>query len=146
MYNIGAVSYTHLDVYKRQVLLRTGSYMREVCASSLFRNPVVMGGPGKTVEIAESCFSHRKSEVGRVGLYPQQWVFGGICREDKECFLYAVLDSTAETPFETISGSVELTASCVSSTDVLCVGGKSLTIISNLPTVDSVYSLSLIHI
>ena len=47
-----AVSYTHLDVYKRQVV-DWKSYMHEVYASSLFRNPIVMGGPEKTVEVDE---------------------------------------------------------------------------------------------
>ena len=50
--------------------------MREVCASSLLRKPVVIGGPGKTVEVDGSCFSRRKFDVGRV--YRQQWVFGVV--------------------------------------------------------------------
>ena len=65
-------------------------------------------------------------------------VFDGTCREDKECFLYAAPDRTAETLLETVSGSVKLTVPSVSSTDVLYTGGKSLRIINNFPTVDSV--------
>lgn len=37
------------------------NYLREVCASSLLRNPILIGGPGFTVEIDESIFSRRKS-------------------------------------------------------------------------------------
>ena len=54
----------------------THTDMRKVCASSLLRNAVVTGRPGKTVEVDKSCFYRRKFEVGRV--HPQQWVFGGI--------------------------------------------------------------------
>lgn len=71
------------------------NYLREVCADSLLRNPIKIGGPNMTVEIDESCFSRRKYNIGRV--YPQQWVFGGICRENNQCFLYAVRDRTAAT-------------------------------------------------
>ena len=54
-------------------------YMREVCADNLIKNPVIIGGPGMSVEIDESSFSKRKYNRGRVLL--NTWVFGDICRE-----------------------------------------------------------------
>lgn len=80
------------------------NYLREVCAASLLKTPTVIGGKGLTVEIDESCFSRRKYNRGRT--YPQQWVFGGICRETKECFLYTVPDRTRATLEECIKTSI----------------------------------------
>ena len=54
---------------------------------------MVIGGPGTTVEVDESLFSRRKNHQGRV--LPQKWVFGGICRETRESFMYAVPDRSA---------------------------------------------------
>ena len=40
-------------------------YMREVCAENLLRNPVIIGGPNRTVEIDETMFTRRKNHKGR---------------------------------------------------------------------------------
>ena len=63
--------------------------MREICieaVSSAKTGPI--GGLNKIVEIDESLFSRRKSHVGR--MLPEQWIFGGISREDRKCFIVKV--------------------------------------------------------
>ena len=54
-----------------------------------------IGGPGNTVKIDESKFGKRKCHKGsrKDGI----WVFGGIERDSKNCFLSSVEDRSAET-------------------------------------------------
>ena len=46
---------------------------------------------------------------------PQQWVFGGYCRQTKECFMYPAEDRSAATLLPIIANSVVLPGSNVHS-------------------------------
>ena len=66
---------TQLGV-SEQTLVDQYNFLREVCSAALLRNPVLLGGPGRIVQIDESMFAHKpKHHRGRA---PQQevWVFG----------------------------------------------------------------------
>ena len=72
------------------------NYCREVCADRIIKQHArPMGGPGTTFEIDESKFGKMKYHKGRY--IEGQWVFGGICRETKACFLVPVERRDKET-------------------------------------------------
>ena len=65
------------------------NYCREICVNIVLdESDQMIGVPGKVVEIDESKFGKRKSHKGCNT--EGQWVFGGICREDRKCFLVTV--------------------------------------------------------
>ena len=65
------------------------NYCREVCADRIMNHHAgPIGGTGRTVEIDESKFGKMKYHRGRP--IEGKWVFGGICRETKACFLVPV--------------------------------------------------------
>jgi len=72
------------------------NYCREVCADRIMNHHAgQIGGPGMTVEIDESKFGKTKYNSGRY--IEGQWVFGGICRQTKACFLVPVAQRDKDT-------------------------------------------------
>ena len=51
-------------------------FFREICTGYFQTNPVQLGGPGITVEIDESCFSHKPKHHRRRPPNTSIWVFG----------------------------------------------------------------------
>ena len=79
--------------------------MRLAClnyADTQFSNKI--GDVGKVVEIDESVMAKRKYNRGRV--LKEVWIFGGICREDKQLFLIIVPDRTSVTLLKAIKDHI----------------------------------------
>ncbi|CEF59660.1 Transposase, ISXO2-like domain-containing protein [Strongyloides ratti] len=53
---------------------------------------------GLTVEVDKTLFAQRKNHAEK--MLEQQWCFGRICRDTKECFVEPVTDKTSETLME----------------------------------------------
>lgn len=71
------------------------NFCREICIEACLNYKDLIGGEGKTVEIDESKFGTRKHYRGR--RVDGQWVFGGVERDSKKCFLVPVANRDAVT-------------------------------------------------
>lgn len=80
------------------------SNCREICGLCFIRNPVVLGGIDRIVEIDETLMVRRKGQHGRIPR--EQWVFGGYEPGTKEGFLFAVPDRTRATLFPIIRSHI----------------------------------------
>ncbi|KFD61344.1 hypothetical protein M514_12055 [Trichuris suis] len=84
----------------KSVRARWDSHLLQVIAEALTEAPVQHGGPSRIVELDESLFSRSKYNRGK--RYPQQWVFGGTCRETGDAFVVPVEDRSSQTPLPII--------------------------------------------
>ena len=84
-----------IDIGSSHTTVDWYNFCREICEKIVEKDNKKIGGPGFTVEIDESKFGKRKYHRGRK--VDGAWVFGGICRETKECFLEVVEDRSANT-------------------------------------------------
>ncbi|CEF61368.1 Transposase, ISXO2-like domain-containing protein [Strongyloides ratti] len=80
------------------------SLLGEVCLFMKKKDKNKNGGKGLTVEVDKTLFARRKNHAGR--MLGQQWCFGEICRETKECFVEPVADRTSETLMEVLKRRV----------------------------------------
>ena len=89
-----------IEIFKLQckmaseAIVNWKNYCRDICAEHLVLNPMILGGPGKCVEIDETAFVKRKYNVGH--RVKTQWVFGGLEIGSRKCFLVAVKDRSAD--------------------------------------------------
>uniref|UniRef100_A0A914QR49 ISXO2-like transposase domain-containing protein n=1 Tax=Panagrolaimus davidi TaxID=227884 RepID=A0A914QR49_9BILA len=73
----------------RQAIVDWRQFCRDVAVSHFQKNPTMIGGEGKTVEIDETVITKRKYNRGRL-VNQNYWFFGGVERESGEVFLVHV--------------------------------------------------------
>ncbi|XP_076249183.1 uncharacterized protein LOC143188673 [Calliopsis andreniformis] len=76
------------------------NFCREVCIYFVEKNSQKLGGPGVIVEIDEAKIGHRKYNRGRI--IEGNWIFRGIERDSKKCFLVPVPNRSQETLLDVI--------------------------------------------
>ncbi|CAF3346223.1 unnamed protein product [Rotaria socialis] len=84
----------HCQILSDTSIVDWKNFMRDLCVEYFIQNSAVIGGPVHVVEIDESAWVKRKYNRGRQ--VDIQWVFGGIDRDTRECFL--VLVAQRDTP------------------------------------------------
>lgn len=86
--------WTHIDIRENIKISKSTSidwrsFCSEVTLNAMsVQDPI--GGPNCKIEIDESVISKRKYNKGR--MVKQIWVFGGIDRENKKCFIIPLLE------------------------------------------------------
>jgi len=71
-----------------------------------------IGGVNLTVEIDETMLTKRKYHRGR--MLNEQWVFGGICREDNQIFLELIPNRNSDTLSTCISKNIQYGSTIIS--------------------------------
>ena len=83
------------------------NYLREVCVAAVEKQSVQkIGGKNMSVEVNLSMFSRQKNHA-EFFKSPQQWIFGGICRETNDCFLVQVPDRSLKTIISVVTQHIE---------------------------------------
>ncbi len=65
------------------------NFCRDVTSAWLLRHATQIGGPGRICKVDESAFGH-KAKYGRGRGGDPQWIFGGIQRGTRKCFMQLV--------------------------------------------------------
>lgn len=86
MYELGISEHTVTD-WK--------NFCREICVQICVKNPDILGGEGRVVEIEESKLSKAKYSYNRQ--VKGKWVFGGVERESGKCFVHVVENRDRDT-------------------------------------------------
>jgi len=80
---------------KEMAVVRWNNYITEVCATDVLATSKRIGGCGMTIEIDEGLFV-RRSRYSR-STAKDVYIYGGVCRETKDCFMVEVKERNAET-------------------------------------------------
>lgn len=89
-----------------KTIVKWNKQMREVCVEAMRQQKnKKIGGRNKIVEIDESHFTNHKRNGNRE--LRQLWVFGGFCRETRECFVVQAPNRNVVTLMQIIGENVE---------------------------------------